>query len=111
LQRLGLEKTATLANFIEDYESLGFSVQEVQKLAEWRKSLAETGISPELKAIAEWLADWAKNINELSNNHNLITLGDFNIDREGDDLYNAFISTGLKVPKDLPRSSKNNIQN
>jgi len=47
LQRLGLEKTATLAKFIEDYESLGFSAQEVQKLAKWRKSLTETGISPD----------------------------------------------------------------
>lgn len=56
---------------------------------------------PELKAIAEWLAEWAKEINELNNNHNLITLGDFNIDREGDELYKAFISTGLDVPKDL----------
>lgn len=44
LQRLGLQKTATLAKFIEDYESLGFSAQEVQKLAEWRKSIAKTGI-------------------------------------------------------------------
>lgn len=56
---------------------------------------------PELKAIAEWLSEWAKNINELNNNHNLITLGDFNIDREDDELYDAFISTGLEVPKDL----------
>jgi len=54
---------------------------------------------PELKAIAEWLADWAKDINEW--NHNLITLGDFNIDRKDDELYKAFISSGLDVPKDL----------
>lgn len=54
---------------------------------------------PELKAIAEWLADWAKDINGWD--HNLITLGDFNIDRKDDDLYKAFISSGLDVPKDL----------
>jgi endonuclease/exonuclease/phosphatase family metal-dependent hydrolase len=54
---------------------------------------------PELKAIAEWLADWAKDINEWD--HNLITLGDFNIDRKDDELYKAFISSGLDVPKDL----------
>jgi len=47
LQRLGLEKTATLANFIEDYELLGFDAQEVQKLAEWRKSLVKIGIDPD----------------------------------------------------------------
>lgn len=47
LQRLGLEKTATLAEFIEDYELLGFDAEEVQKLTEWRKSLAKIGIDPE----------------------------------------------------------------
>jgi endonuclease/exonuclease/phosphatase family metal-dependent hydrolase len=54
---------------------------------------------PELKAIAEWLADWAKDVNGWD--HNLITLGDFNIDRKDDELYKAFISSGLEVPKDL----------
>jgi len=56
---------------------------------------------PELKAIADWLAEWAKEINEYNFNHNLIALGDFNIDRDNDELYNAFISTGLDVPEDL----------
>ena len=54
---------------------------------------------PELKAIAEWLADWAKNINAWD--QNLIALGDFNIDRKGDELYNAFTSPGLFIPEDL----------
>jgi endonuclease/exonuclease/phosphatase family metal-dependent hydrolase len=54
---------------------------------------------PELKAISEWLADWARNINEWG--HNLIALGDFNIDRQGDKLYDAFVSTGLFIPDDL----------
>jgi endonuclease/exonuclease/phosphatase family metal-dependent hydrolase len=60
---------------------------------------------PELKAIAEWLADWARDMNSWD--HNLIALGDFNIDREGDELYQAFTSTGLFPPFDLfnvPRS-------
>ena len=60
---------------------------------------------PELKAIGKWLSDWAQNINAWD--HNLIALGDFNIDRKGDDLYKAFTSTGLYVPQDLhkvPRS-------
>lgn len=56
---------------------------------------------PELKAIAEWLADWARDINAWD--HNLIALGDFNIDREGDALYDAFTSTGLVTPDDLNR--------
>jgi endonuclease/exonuclease/phosphatase family metal-dependent hydrolase len=54
---------------------------------------------PELNAIAEWLAEWAKNINAWD--HNLLALGDFNIDREGDKLFDAFTSTGLVIPDDL----------
>lgn len=54
---------------------------------------------PELKAIARWLAGWAKDINGWD--HNLIALGDFNIDRRDDPLYQAFVSTGLFTPSDL----------
>lgn len=54
---------------------------------------------PELKAIAEWLAEWAKDINAWD--HRLIALGDFNIDRRGDKLYDVFTSTGLHAPEDL----------
>ena len=60
---------------------------------------------PELNAIAKWMYDWAKRENRW--HHNLITLGDFNIDRKGDDLWEAFTSTRLKVPeclKNQPRS-------
>jgi endonuclease/exonuclease/phosphatase family metal-dependent hydrolase len=48
---------------------------------------------PELKEIASWLADWAER--EYGWDQNLIALGDFNIDREDDPLYQAFTSTGL----------------
>jgi endonuclease/exonuclease/phosphatase family metal-dependent hydrolase len=54
---------------------------------------------PEIRAIAKWLAEWAKDINSWD--HNLIALGDFNIDRKGDALHDAFISTGLEIPNDL----------
>ena len=60
---------------------------------------------PELKAIARLLADWAKEVNRW--HHNLVALGDFNIDRHGDPLWQAFTSTGLTVPAALnavPRS-------
>ncbi len=53
----------------------------------------------ELKAIAEWLAEWATRTNEFE--RNLIALGDFNIDRKGDPLYDAFTSTGLETPAAL----------
>jgi len=51
---------------------------------------------PELKAIAQWLSDWAKDANAWG--HNLIALGDFNIDRNDDPLYQALTSTGLGSP-------------
>lgn len=55
--------------------------------------------TPELRAIAEWLDSWARDVNSWG--HNLIALGDFNIDRMGDERYEAFTSTGLQVPEDL----------
>jgi endonuclease/exonuclease/phosphatase family metal-dependent hydrolase len=55
--------------------------------------------TPELRAIAEWLDEWARDVNAWD--HNLIALGDFNIDRRGDERYDAFVSTGLSVPADL----------
>ena len=54
---------------------------------------------PELQAIASWMADWADRSNKY--HHNLLTLGDFNIDRQGSAGYDAFTSTGLHVPNDL----------
>lgn len=53
----------------------------------------------ELKGVAQWLADWAGNINAY--HQNLITLGDFNIDARGDVLDETFLSEGLFVPKQL----------
>jgi endonuclease/exonuclease/phosphatase family metal-dependent hydrolase len=54
---------------------------------------------PELTGIARWMADWARRSNRW--HHNLLALGDFNIDRKGDALWRAFTSTGLTVPEDL----------
>ena len=53
----------------------------------------------ELKGIAEWLSDWAKDINAY--HQNLIALGDFNIDKRGDLLDKTFLSEGLYVPPEL----------
>jgi exonuclease III len=60
---------------------------------------------PELKGIARWMRDWADRTNVWS--QNLIAMGDFNIDRKDDPLWQAFTSTGLTVAEDLenaPRS-------
>lgn len=59
----------------------------------------------ELKEIARWLKEWA--LDENSWDHSIIALGDFNIDRKGDKLYEAFTSTGLSSPPEMdkiPRS-------
>jgi endonuclease/exonuclease/phosphatase family metal-dependent hydrolase len=59
----------------------------------------------ELAAIAQWLADMADDADDF--NRNLIVLGDFNIDRRGDPLWEAFASTGLGAPaelQDVPRN-------
>ena len=53
----------------------------------------------ELQGIADWLSDWASDINAY--NHNLIALGDFNIDARGDLLNDTFISRGLHIPEEL----------
>jgi endonuclease/exonuclease/phosphatase family metal-dependent hydrolase len=60
---------------------------------------------PELQELADWMRDWARRSNRF--HHNLLTLGDFNIDREDDPLFDAFASTGLSVPDvllNLPRT-------
>lgn len=54
---------------------------------------------PELREIARWLARWAKEGDQWG--VNLLALGDFNIDRKDDPLYQAFTSTGLRPPDGL----------
>ena len=60
---------------------------------------------PELRGIARWVADWAEEIAAWG--QNLMALGDFNIDRKGDEAYEAFTSTGLhpaEALNDVPRT-------
>jgi hypothetical protein len=63
----------------------------------WGKDAAER--LPEITAFAKWMFDWAVRPNDW--NSNLIVLGDFNLDRIGDPLYEAFVSTGLWPPAEL----------
>nr|MBI1229645.1 endonuclease [Cytophagales bacterium] len=53
----------------------------------------------ELEGIAIWLKKWAADMHAFD--QSLIVLGDFNIERKGDPRYEAFTSTGLRVPTDL----------
>lgn len=65
----------------------------------------------ELKAIAKWLRNWAEQMDDYG--QNLICMGDFNIDRQGDPLWEAFTSTGLTVPANLtfvPRTLSSDLQ-
>ena len=56
----------------------------------------------EVKGIARWMADWAKDVNAY--HQNLICLGDFNIDKRGDLLNQTFIAEGLYIPDALQRN-------
>jgi endonuclease/exonuclease/phosphatase family metal-dependent hydrolase len=51
---------------------------------------------PELRGIAKWMHDWAGDMNRW--HHNLLVLGDFNLDRSDNEMYRAFTETGLAVP-------------
>jgi endonuclease/exonuclease/phosphatase family metal-dependent hydrolase len=54
---------------------------------------------PEIIEIAGWMRSWAGRPGDW--NDNLLLLGDFNLDRLGDPLYQAFVSTGLFPPTEL----------
>ncbi|WP_174188570.1 endonuclease/exonuclease/phosphatase family protein [Nocardia barduliensis] len=54
---------------------------------------------PEVTAFAQWMRSWADRKTDW--NDNLLVLGDFNLDRIGDPLYEAFVSTGLWPPTEL----------
>ena len=62
--------------------------------------------TPELAGFAQWMRDHADDDDEF--NRNLIALGDFNIDRQGDPNWDAFvIENGLSPPDkllELPRT-------
>jgi endonuclease/exonuclease/phosphatase family metal-dependent hydrolase len=60
---------------------------------------AATERVPELAGIAQWMASWAAQTYRW--HHNLLVLGDFNVDRRGSPLWQAFTSTGLVVPEVL----------
>lgn len=54
---------------------------------------------PEVTRFAQWMRQWADRPDDW--NRNLLVLGDFNLDRVGDPLYEAFLSTGLWPPAQL----------
>jgi endonuclease/exonuclease/phosphatase family metal-dependent hydrolase len=65
----------------------------------------------ELTGIAKWLRRWAEQEDDFG--HNLICMGDFNIDRYDDPLWQAFTSTGLTPAlglRDVPRTLSSSLE-
>lgn len=59
---------------------------------------------PELQAIADWMAEWS---DRTRFHQDLLVLGDFNINRRGDPLFDVFTSRGLNVPQAIHGISTN----
>ncbi|MCZ2404210.1 endonuclease/exonuclease/phosphatase family protein [Paenarthrobacter sp. Z7-10] len=75
--------------------SVGFTLTTVHVM--W--GTTQTDRLPEITAFAQWMRAWADEPKDL--NENLLVLGDFNLDRIGNPLYEAFVSTGLWPPTEL----------
>ncbi|UYM04527.1 endonuclease/exonuclease/phosphatase family protein [Solicola gregarius] len=54
---------------------------------------------PEIAAFANWMRAWVERGDDW--NANALVLGDFNLDRLGNPLFDAFVSTGLWPPSEL----------
>jgi endonuclease/exonuclease/phosphatase family metal-dependent hydrolase len=55
----------------------------------------------EINVISDWLADWAADLAKKGREHNLIALGDFNINSTDGPLYDALTARGLRTPDKL----------
>ena len=86
-------RTPYAAGFVRD--GVDFVLTTVHVL--WGRSPADR--IGELQAFAEWMRRWADTPQDW--NRNLLVLGDFNLDRLDDPLYQAFASTGLWPPAEL----------
>ncbi|HEY5980478.1 MAG TPA: endonuclease/exonuclease/phosphatase family protein [Microlunatus sp.] len=92
-----LERQFARSPYAVGFSASGHTVTLVSLHVVWGKSTRER--VSELAAVAEWLARWSRDKNAWD--HNLITLGDFNIERRGDVFHAAFTSTGLTIAPDL----------
>jgi len=91
LTEVGLQKQFARTPYAVSFESQGASFTLVTLHVIWGDGSDER--LPEITEIARWMADWAAGSDAFGTN--LMVLGDFNIDRLGDPLYQAFIATGL----------------
>lgn len=86
-------RTPYVASFTKD--GVEFVLTTVHVL--WGSNPSER--LPEVRAFAEWMRAWATRKGEW--NSNLLVLGDFNLDRIGNPLFDAFLETGLWAPTEL----------
>ena len=103
LTEAGLQQQFARTPYAVSFQSQGATFTLITLHVIWGSNAAER--LPEIREIARWLADWARGGDEFGDN--LLTLGDFNIDRQGDPLYQAFVATGLSPAPEhigLPRT-------
>lgn len=86
-------RTPYVASFTRD--DVEFVLATVHVI--WGDGAAER--VPEIRAFAEWMRDWVERSDDW--NANALVLGDFNLDRLGNPLFDAFVSTGLWPPSEL----------
>lgn len=99
----GLQKQFARTPYAVSFESQGTTFTLVTVHVIWGGNAQQR--LPEIEELARWLADWATGGDEFG--ENLLTLGDFNIDRLDDPLYQAFVATGLRPAPEhvnLPRT-------
>lgn len=91
LTEAGLQRQFARTPYAVSFELQGASFTLVALHVIWGDGSADR--LPEVTEIARWMADWAGGGDAFGTN--LMALGDFNIDRLGDPLYQAFVATGL----------------
>lgn len=102
------EATSDVAQFARTPYAAGFVRADVDFILTtvhvlWGESPSDR--IGELGAFAEWMRTWADRPEDW--NRNLLVLGDFNLDRLDDPLFDAFAATGLWPPaqlNDVPRT-------
>jgi endonuclease/exonuclease/phosphatase family metal-dependent hydrolase len=98
-----MQKQFARTPYAVSFESQGTTFTLVTLHVLWGDNAAQR--LPEIREIARWLADWGTGGDEFG--ENLMTLGDFNIDRANDPLYQAFVASGLTPAPEhvnLPRT-------
>ncbi|GEL95290.1 hypothetical protein CCO02nite_19480 [Cellulomonas composti] len=93
--------TQPAAQFARTPYAVGFARGDVQTVLTtvhvlWGRTTARL---VEVQRFAQWMRAWADRDDDW--NTNLLVLGDFNLDRIGNPLYEAFVSTGLWPPAEL----------